>query len=75
MLATAYRVALIAAVIVLSACAQTQPPQTQAQRNMKPGAIYIYEPTKPAGYAGPGAFTLTPDGKIHVTYPSPATTQ
>ncbi|MCX4152341.1 MULTISPECIES: hypothetical protein [Paraburkholderia] len=73
MLATAYRTAAIAAIIGLCACAQTQVPQTQ--RNMKPGAIYIFEPKKPTGLAGPGEFTLTPDGKIHVIQPGTTTTQ
>jgi hypothetical protein len=42
---------------------------------MKPGAIYIYQPTKPAGLAGAGEFTLSPDGKIHVINPDQAATQ
>lgn len=66
MFATAYRSFPIAAAFVLAACAQISPPQTPTQQNMKPGAIYIHEPTKPPGLAGPGEFTLTPDGKIHV---------
>jgi hypothetical protein len=75
MLATAYRTVSIAALSALCACAQTQPPPTQAHGNMKPGAIYIYQPTKPAGLAGAGEFTLSPDGKIHVINPDQAATQ
>ena len=67
MIAISHRAIAIAAISALCACAQTPPAQTRAAQNMKSGALYIYEPPKPAGLAGPGEFTLTPDGQIHVS--------
>lgn len=60
-----YRAAACAALCftcaALAACVDQLPPMTG-----RPGAIYIHEPKIPPGLAGPGAFTLSPDGKVTI---------
>lgn len=61
---------LCTACAALTACADQPPPLTG-----KPGTIHVYEPKTPPGFAGPGEFNLSPDGKITVnqreTNPAP----